>query len=167
MYPRQFCVCSRARALGERLQLLQQGLGLEGWPGVDTPHELAYQAVQHVYTVTDDQLTPPPGSTFDRCLEELLFQQYGLSVRAPCCFVPRPTCFYVAFVHPEGCGIRLVGLTAPLRMSLKVLRHADVTRDEQSLRPSSEKHSLFVSLCTLLRVPIASRAALLPRVAVP
>eukprot|EP01043_Picozoa_sp_COSAG02_P028039 COSAG02_NODE_1681_length_11351_cov_20.077320_11_plen_180_part_00 len=72
---------SRARALGERLQMLQLGVPLEGWPMMGTSYELASQAVQQVYTVTDDQLTPPPGSTFDRCLEELLFQQYGLSVR--------------------------------------------------------------------------------------
>jgi hypothetical protein len=49
---------------------------------------------------------------------------------------------------------------------MQVLRHVDVTRDEQSLRPSSEKHSLFVALCTLLRVPAANRAALLPYVTV-
>jgi hypothetical protein len=76
--------CSRARALGERMQLLQLGVTLEGWPMMGTSLDLAFQAVQQVYTVSDEQLTPPPGSTFDRCLEELLFQQYGLSVRAAC-----------------------------------------------------------------------------------
>ena len=62
---------------------------------------------------------PFPGSTFDRCLEEILRQQYGLAV----------------------------------------MRHPDVTRDEQSLLPNSEKHSLFISLCLLLRVPPAQRAS--------
>ncbi len=83
--PCLYCVGARrrARALGERLQMLQLGVPLEGWPMIGTSPELAHQAVQQVYAVTDDQLTPPPGSTFDRCLEELLFQQYGLSVRAP------------------------------------------------------------------------------------
>ena len=64
----------------------------------------ANQLLVRLCNVTDEQLVPPPGVTFDRCLEELLLAQYGLSV----------------------------------------VRHGDVTHDEQHLLPNPEKHSLFV-----------------------
>ena len=145
---------------------MSHGVRLAGWPTVGTSLELADQALQEVYTVTDDQLIPPPGSTFDRCLEELLFQQYGLSVSPTSSkrVYDNSDCSSAAYgVHMCRQSLNLTDLS---RMVLQVLRHVDVTRDEQTLRPSSEKHSLFVALCTLLRVPAANRAELLSRVAI-
>ena len=60
---------SRTRALGERLQLLQQPTGLDGWPPPNVGLADANQLLVRLCNVTDEQLVPPPGVTFDRCLE--------------------------------------------------------------------------------------------------
>jgi hypothetical protein len=102
--------------------LLQQGVGLDGWPPRGTPVETASQLMRRLCEVTDNQLIPPAGSTFDRCLEELLFQQYGLSVRAAAAAAatPSPSSLPVcplALSH-EG---RRPGLLLRLRLRLRLV----------------------------------------------
>lgn len=84
--------------------------------------ETASQLMRRLCEVTDNQLIPPAGSTLDRCLEELLFQQYGLSVRAAAAAAatPSPSSLPVcplALSH-EG---RRPGLLLRLRLRLRLV----------------------------------------------